>query len=163
VEIDKVRGYLASHPFARGLTYAQLETIAEGAQTVKIPAGGYLFRKDEPAGKFYIIRNGRVTLSTDCPSRGRIPIQILEPGDVLGWSWLVPPHFWRVDARAVVPVDVIVFKADRLRELLTSDHELGFELMARFLGVVVDRLQATRWHLIDKYEGTVRESRVGVA
>ena len=28
-------------------------------------------------------------------------VETLHDGDVLGWSWLVPPYRWQFDARAV--------------------------------------------------------------
>lgn len=159
MEADKVRLFLADHPFAHGLSTLQQETILRDAQTLKFPAGSYLFQAGEHAGKFYIIRTGRVELQTRCPDRGVLTIEDLGPKSMLGWSWLVPPHEWQFDARTIEPTDLIVFEADRLRGLITQDHELGYEMVSRFLGVVVNRLQATRAQLVARQTAGLVTSR----
>ncbi len=77
-----------------------------------------------------------------------MPIQIIGPGDVLGWSWLFPPFFWHFDAWVVQPTTAIFFYGTRLREACEQDHELGYELMKRMTQVVMRRLQATRQQLL---------------
>ena len=77
-----------------------------------------------------------------------IPIQVIEAGDVLGWSWLFPPYSWRFDARTLEPVKAIFFYGTRLREHCEADHDLGYELMKRMAAVVIQRLQATREQLL---------------
>jgi hypothetical protein len=71
-------------------------------------------------------------------------------GDVLGWSWLFPPYFWRFDARTLDPTEAIFFYAAPLRNECEIDHDLGYELTRRIACVAVRRLQATRWKLLDK-------------
>jgi ferredoxin len=51
----------------------------------------YIFREGEEANEFYIIRNGKVSPEIISPGKEPIIIQTLESGEVLGWSWLVPP------------------------------------------------------------------------
>ena len=43
---------------------------------------------------------GRVALETTSRARGASSIETLEPGEVIGWSWLFPPYRWHFDARA---------------------------------------------------------------
>ena len=45
----------------------------------------------------------------------------------------------------------IAFDGACLRGKCDADHELGYELMQRFAGVMLDRLQATRLQLLDVY------------
>ena len=73
-----------------------------------------------------------------------VAVQVIGPGDVLGWSWLFPPYYWHFDARALVPTTAIFFYGTRLREQCEADHDLGYELMKRVTAVVIRRLQATR-------------------
>ena len=46
-------------------------------------------------------------------------------------------------------------RADDKRGKCEEDHELGYQLMRRFAGGLLDRLQATRLQLLDVY-GHVR-------
>ena len=85
------------------------------------------------------------------PQRGAIAIDTVGEGDVLGWSWLIPPYHWHFDARAVEPTRAIALDGRCLRGKCDADHELGYELMKRFAQVIEQRLEATRWQLLDVY------------
>ena len=72
-------------------------------------------------------------------------------GDVLGWSWLFPPYRWHYSARATTLVRMTAFDGKCLRDKCESDHNLGYELMKRFAGIMMERLQATRMQVMDVY------------
>ena len=77
-----------------------------------------------------------------------VAVQVIGRGDVLGWSWLFPPHHWHFGARALEPTTAIFFYGTRLREQCEQDHDFGFEMMKRMTQVVIHRLQATRKQLL---------------
>ena len=85
------------------------------------------------------------------PGSGPIVIQTLEAGEVLGWSWLVPPHRKQFDARALEVTVALKFDAACLRTKCEEDPKLGYELLKRFTQILGQRLQATRLQLLDVY------------
>jgi CRP/FNR family cyclic AMP-dependent transcriptional regulator len=127
------------------------EQLVGCTKTVGFEAGETLFREGEPADVFYILRRGRVALELYVPARGPLTIETVESGEVVGWSWLFPPFTWHFDARAVAPVRAIEVNGACLRDKCDDDPLLGYELMKRFSGVLVDRLNATRLQLADLY------------
>src|SRR5262245_3835216 len=108
-------------------------------------------KEGEPAGDFYVIRSGDVALETFVPQRGALTIETLHDGDLVGWSWLVPPYRTTFDARALDQTRTVSFDGACLRGKCEEDHELGYELMKRFTNVIVGRLQSTRLRLLDVY------------
>jgi CRP-like cAMP-binding protein len=118
---------------------------------VRFDGGQYLFHEGEEAEKFFLIRHGRIALEVFTPDRGPITIQTLEPGDILGWSWLVPPYQWRFDAKAIELVRAIALDGKCLRTKCETDHDLGYDLLKRFAHVIEQRLEATRLQLLDVY------------
>jgi CRP-like cAMP-binding protein len=142
---------VAESPVFEGLTHEQLELIAGCAQNTGFKAGERLFREGDPADTFYLVRKGRVSLSTHAPARGAVVIETLDPGEIVGWSWIFPPYVWHFDARAVDEVRAVSFDGACLRGKCESDHALGYELMRRFAGVMIDRLLHTRLRLLDVY------------
>ena len=146
--IDQI---VAESPSFDGLTHDQLELIAGCAQNVGFTAGERLFREGEPADTFFLVRKGRVALSTHAPGRGSVVIETLDPGEIVGWSWLFPPYIWHFDARAVDDVRAVAFDGACLRGKCDADTALGYELMGRFASVMIDRLQHTRLRLLDVY------------
>jgi len=146
--LDEIVG---ESPVFAGLTDERLELIAGCARNVGFASGERVFREGEPADIFYLVRKGRVALSTHAPARGSVVIETLDPGEVVGWSWLFPPHVWQFDARAVDDVRAVAFDGACLRGKCESDNALGYELMRRFASVMIDRLQHTRLRLLDLY------------
>ncbi|HVR13489.1 MAG TPA: hypothetical protein VMS41_06900, partial [Gaiellaceae bacterium] len=71
--------------------------------------------------------------------------------EVLGWSWLFPPHRWHFDARALTAMRATAFDAACLRGKCDQDPKLGYDLMSRFAQVLIERLQWTRLRLLDIY------------
>ncbi|MBI3193500.1 MAG: cyclic nucleotide-binding domain-containing protein, partial [Ignavibacteriae bacterium] len=108
-------------------------------------------REDEEANWFYIIRQGKVAVEAYAAERGAVIIDTVEEGDVLGWSWLIPPYNWHFDARAVELTLAIALDGKCLRNKCEHDHNLGYELLKRFAHIIEQRLEATRIRLLDLY------------
>jgi hypothetical protein len=75
----------------------------------------------------------------------------LREGDILDGAWLVPPYRWRFDARAAELVRALGVNARCLRDKCEADHDLGYELMKRFVSAMGERLHATRLQVLDVY------------
>jgi CRP-like cAMP-binding protein len=118
---------------------------------VRFEAGQYLFREGDPADQFYLLRQGRVALELTAPGRGAVTFQTLGPGEIVGVSWLIPPYRLNYDAKALELVRAIAMDAACLRQKCEADHHLGYEMMKRFMPVLIQRLQATRLQILDVY------------
>jgi CRP-like cAMP-binding protein len=145
----KLAALIKSHPFFKGLDPHQQRLLADCAMEKTFKAGEIIFREGDPANRFYLILDGKVVLESYVLDRGRVEIQTIEAGDVLGWSWLLPPYYWQFDARAEVETKAIFFYATPLRDEAENDHELGYELYKRVSAVMLKRLQATRRQLLE--------------
>ncbi len=142
---------IAESPTFAGLGPPQLELIAGCAQNERVEAGKLLLKEGDAADIFFLIRRGIVSLEVHAPGRSPLQIETLGPGEVVGWSWLFPPYRWQMDGRAVEACSLVAFDGACLRGKCEDDHDLGYELMKRFAANVVDRLQATRFQLLDVY------------
>ncbi|HVW46418.1 MAG TPA: cyclic nucleotide-binding domain-containing protein [Solirubrobacterales bacterium] len=142
---------IAAAPVFAGLAPDQLELVAGCGANRRAEAGEVLFREGDPADLFFLIRAGTIALEVHSPGRGALVIDTLHDGDLVGWSWLFPPYRWRVDGRAVGPAALIAFDGLCLRGKCEADHELGYQLMRRFAAGAIERLQATRFQLLDVY------------
>jgi CRP/FNR family transcriptional regulator, cyclic AMP receptor protein len=146
---EKLATLIQSHPFFTDFDPHQRRLLADCAMEKTFEAGEIIFREGDPANRFYLILEGKVTLESYVLDRGRVEIQTIEAGDVLGWSWLLPPYYWQFDARAIEPTKAIFFYATPLRDEAENDHELGYELYKRIAQVMLKRLQATRRRLLE--------------
>ena len=142
---------LAEVPALHALAPEHRDTVAGCARNQVFEPGERIMREGDPADAFYVIREGQVALETVVPGRGAVILQTLHDGELLGWSWLVPPYRTAFDARSIATTHTIAFDGACLRGKCEDDPALGYELMKRFTSVIVERLQATRLRLIDIY------------
>jgi len=146
--VKPLESVIAEHPFVRGFKPEHVRLLADSAMRMRYEAGELIFREADPANRFYLLEQGRVSLESRRKDEAPVPVQIIGPGDVLGWSWLFPPYYWHFDARALDPTTAIFFYGTRLREQCEQDHDFGFEMMKRMTEVVIHRLHAARKQLL---------------
>jgi CRP/FNR family cyclic AMP-dependent transcriptional regulator len=149
--MESLEAIIAGHSFFSDLEDRYVQSLTGCAANVRFDAGTYLFRESEPANHFYLIRAGRAAIEIAAPPRKPIIVQTLGAGEILGWSWLVPPYEWRFHARAVELVRAIALDGRCLRARCEENHDLGYELLKRFSQVITHRLEATRLQLLDVY------------
>jgi CRP/FNR family transcriptional regulator, cyclic AMP receptor protein len=149
--IQTLEGIISEHQFFKGLEDRYVKLVVGCAKNVRFVEGDVIFREGDPADYFYFIREGLVAVELMIPQRGFTTVQTVGEGDVLGWSWLMPPYRWRFGARALQPTRALAFDGKCLRGKCEEDHDLGYELLKRFTFVVTERLEATRLQLLDLY------------
>jgi CRP/FNR family transcriptional regulator, cyclic AMP receptor protein len=141
----------AEAPFLGGLTVGERRRLADLARPLAVEPGTVLLREGSETTELGIVRTGRVALRLTVPMRGIHTILTVEPGDVFGWSALVPPFRSTSTAVATEPTTGVVFPARALREALDRDEELAAALYPRILRTVARRLEATRLQLLDLF------------
>lgn len=151
MQSENLSEFLRQHPFLAGLSEHHMDILLGCVSNVRFPEESYVIQEGEVANKFFLIRAGRVALETEVLGRGRIRIQTVGPGDVLGWSWLISPFRVHFTGRAVTEVRALVLDAECLRKKCEVDHDLGYEILSRLSQVIERRLEATRIQLLDLY------------
>ena len=146
--IEVTRPAIAEHPFLRGMTPSHLDALAEVGADVSFPAGHRIFEDGGFAGKFWLIQSGHVTLDMQVPGQGRVFVDNVGMGELLGCSWLFPPCRWELGAVCAGPLRAFEFDAAAVRERCAADPLFGYELTGRLLRVFAKRLQSTRTRLI---------------
>jgi len=137
--------------FFDGMEERHIELVTGCASNVRFAEEQFIAREGDPADHFYLIRDGMVSVECRAPHRGVMTVQTVSEGEILGWSWLFPPHRWHFDARTQTPTHALKFDGRCLRTKCEEDHDLGYELFRRFMYIVGERLEATRMQLLDIY------------
>ena len=148
---QELKTTLATHPFFEDMPGDKLVLLERCARYTEFAAGDVIFREGGSAETFYLLNSGHVRLELTMPGQGQVLIQTLHEEDVLGWSWLFKPYRWHFDARAASNIRATAFDGKCIREMCETDHELGYHLMKRVSGIMVERLQNTRLQLLDLY------------
>jgi CRP/FNR family cyclic AMP-dependent transcriptional regulator len=142
---------LSELPALQPLAPAHREELAGCARNCVFHADEWVMREGEHADAFYVVREGAVALETAVPGRGPAVLHTVHDGELLGWSWLVPPYRTAFDARSLGTTHAIALDGACLRGKCEADPALGYDLMKLISTVFVERLQDTRLRLLDLY------------
>ena len=141
---------LQRHPFLAGMPPEHYALLARMGRYAEFPANAILFAEGDRRGEFYLLISGRVAL--EIVSQGQsLRIETLEAGTALGWSAVLLGRGKHFQARALDPVQALVFPGAEVLATCHAEPKFGVDLMHRLLGLVSSRLQAERVKVLDTY------------
>ncbi len=135
--------FLREHPVFQRLSESYLAQLAEHMRVISIAPGECLIREGAPADHFYIVMEGTVDLFANIGGEEEW-IQMIDVGEVIGWSWLVPPYKWSFSARSREGAMLMQFDAVAVRELCDRDPVFGYGTMKQICALMLDRLHTVR-------------------
>ncbi|CAD5375061.1 cAMP-binding proteins - catabolite gene activator and regulatory subunit of cAMP-dependent protein kinases [Rubrivivax sp. A210] len=141
---------LQKHPFVAGFRSEHAERLAALAKQVHFDGGQIIFHEGDAYSVFYLLGEGMVALELEMPGTV-LRVQTLFAGDELDWSAVLPNAGKHFQARALAPVTALAFEGEQLLAAFKADPEFGMAFMLRLMGVVSERLRATRVQLLDMY------------
>jgi CRP-like cAMP-binding protein len=148
---------LQSHPFVADFRPEHKAKLAAIAKQVQFDAGQVIFHEGELWTVFYLLKEGMVALELESAEHV-LRVQTLYAGDEFDWSALLPHSGKHFQARALTPVTALGFEAAQLLEAFKGDAEFGLAFMLRLMGVVSERLRATRVQLLDMYSPVAKRA-----
>jgi CRP/FNR family transcriptional regulator, cyclic AMP receptor protein len=141
---QEIRQRVAAHLFFAALNEHQLSILADCASPRSFAEGEMLFHAGDPARGFYLIESGSIAVEGVAENGSTVPIDTVNAGEPLGWSWIFEPYVCEYGARALAATTAIFFDAVQLAEHRGGDLTLGHELFKRMSQVMVRRLNAAR-------------------
>ncbi len=141
---------LRRQPFVKDFQAHQIDKLEALAKPVQFAPDQVIFREGDDCPEFYLITSGLVALEI-APPTGTFRVDTLNAGDELGWSSVLMGRGKYFQARALDDVEALSFDGRDLRAMCDDDTAFGYALMLRLLGVVAERLQATRLQVLDNY------------
>lgn len=142
---------LQDSEFFRDLPGEVRRFLAAHAQVRRLNENEVLFYFGEPARRFYLVTDGHISIEVAAIEGPTLQLQVLGPGMVLGWSWLIPPHRWTFQARASTPVQLVEFDGEVVLAECEKNPKLGYALLKRFSALMSERLDQARQRMIDEW------------
>ncbi len=101
--------------FGSDLSEASLQRLGTMAREYESPARTRLLREGDDTTELSILVDGRIALTEHVAGRGSITLMSAEPGDVFGWTAIIPPYRATATVVSLEPVKVIAIEAEALR------------------------------------------------
>ncbi|MCC7327694.1 MAG: Crp/Fnr family transcriptional regulator [Burkholderiales bacterium] len=148
---------LRMHPFVEEFAPAHLARLEALAREVHFVRDQVVFHEGDECHDFFLLVKGRVALEIEEPDH-TLRVQTLTGGDELGWSALLMGRGKHFQARALEDVEALAFDGAELLAACGDDTAFGYALMYRMLGIVSERLQATRLQVHDMYSPVAKRA-----
>ncbi len=162
---------LSNFSFFAGIAHDRLAEIEEFSMVQTYEKGNVIFQNNEPAKNLYGLVNGDVNLSILFKEeiitkdiqyeeyintnveilKKPVIIENIKSGDIFGWSALVEPERMTATAICKKECEVILLPASGLKQVFSSDPELGYLLSARISNLIAQRLDSRTEKLVDAW------------
>ncbi len=110
----------------------------------KLGAGEVVFRLGEETAGVFVVLDGRVSLTLPISLDGRqedILVEERVEGQLLGWSGLVPPHRFTLQARTPVATELLFLPRSELEALFAQLPEVAAGVYGNLARIIGQRLQ----------------------
>lgn len=127
-----------------GLTAEDAAAVMALARRTTLASGATLFDLGSDADALYVVERGRISLTLPMEIGGRQQDVLVEermPGQMLGWSALVPPHRFTLKAIAPLESELLVFPRTALLDYFETRPDVGYQVTRNLSAVIGHRLQ----------------------
>jgi CRP-like cAMP-binding protein len=158
---------LSSCYLFKGLSDSHIDRLEAIASKHSVQEGQWLFHKDEPAERLYILESGAVELLIEVQGSIEFPVFTVESGAVeyliggrepveipttmiksgngcVGIGSLIEPYRYSLSARCARESTLFVISRAEIQHLFLQHPELGCCVMTNLAGKLLERLNETR-------------------
>jgi len=134
-----------------GLDESRLKKVAQLCRSKAFQRGAVVFNEGEDAAELYLLSEGRLLLEMDVSAAGQPPLptgmEIVNNGEVFGWSAVVEPYVYKLTARCMSTCNTLAIKGEMLRKMMAEDTGIGYHVMKKLSEIIALRLTYTRLRL----------------
>ncbi len=139
-----------THELLNGLSSAEMDQVLGLGTRLTVPSGTSLFRLGDPADRLFLTERGRIRLTLPMQVRGKeeeILVEERTPGQIVGWSALIPPYRFTLSATAPLETEVIALPREALVDYFAAHPAAGHKIAMNLAVVIGHRLHLfqTMW------------------
>ena len=144
---------LRDNELFRDLTIDELRRLQVDVREVQFDIDTKVFGQGQSAKAVHFVASGLISLRKELMAPVEIPptdssITLCGPGEMIGWSALVPPNRYTLTAVTKMPATLLVVEGQALLAAMERHPAIGFKLMRSLAGVVSRRLRQIEVALI---------------
>jgi CRP-like cAMP-binding protein len=132
---------LRFYPLFANQDREMLMQISMLADEIAVEAGHQLWYEGDEAKSLYLILDGSVILTIDMGEIGdrREELEPLARGELVGWSSIVKPHFYKMSAYTGQKSHLIAFNGEKLRALFEENPSFGYYFLQKLAEIIGER------------------------
>lgn len=147
-EEESLAYFLGTLPLFSDMTERELERLEALVHVREYDAGETVFSEGDPGSGLYIVRTGRVRISSRSNQGREIELAVLASGDFFGETTLASPAMRVASARTLEKAQLVgLFRADLL-ETVQKNPAMANKLLLGLTRVMSERLHAAGQELM---------------
>jgi CRP-like cAMP-binding protein len=146
---------LQKHPSFAQLNDEQIECLVNVSRLLTARSGDIIFRKGDELDHFYLVVEGDFEIIIETPKleveydyhgqpsqlkKEYVVLSVVKPGEITGWSALVPPYVATGGCRAKHDSRLVAFDCQKLFQYFEKDCQFGFFMIQTAAQVIGKRL-----------------------
>jgi CRP-like cAMP-binding protein len=151
---------LRRYPFFSCLSHDQLATLAMAGQEITVEARHHFFMEGDKLRYMYFLLEGNVDITIGVPDRKAeqdvreqimgnfiaedIVVSHIVPGQLFGWSAMIPPNTSTAGAVSVYSSRVVAFDCEALMQVFEEDCPFANLMLQKVAKVIRARLRDMR-------------------
>lgn len=124
----------------QNLEKQMLERLAPLVQIKQYEEKDVIFEEGQAADNFFMLVTGKVLLKVDISAAVTISLGAVKPGYSFGWSSLLGLDYTS-QAACAEPCEVLLIKGVAFKEVMDSDHTMGYQVMEGVVRILENRLK----------------------
>ncbi len=127
-----------------GLSHDESQALLALGLRISLSSGQSLFRMGDEATTLYVVERGLIALTLPMQVLGReedVLVEERSPGQTVGWSALIPPYRFTLNATAPLETEVLALTRSALLEHFAAWPIVGYIVTRNVASVIGQRLQ----------------------
>lgn len=127
-----------------GLADSEIAELMRLATPARLASGETLFHLGDAAEAVYLVERGQIALTLPVRVAGREEDVLVEergPGQMVGWSGLIPPHRFTLNAKAPLETALLALPRAALLDYFATRPHVAYTVTRNVATVVGQRLQ----------------------
>jgi len=116
-----------------------LDRIISITDVLKFEDQEFIFRQDDIADRFYMVKRGKVLLEQRLAEKITVSVGSIKPGFAFGWSTMIEEGYYTTDAVCAEPCEIFSMTGNKIRALCDKDPYMGYLLTRRLLVILKKR------------------------
>jgi CRP-like cAMP-binding protein len=136
---------LRRYTFFGGLSMEHIVMLAQVADEVAVDEGHYFYHEGDSLDFAYLVLEGSIAIVIELVEKDtEIVVNEVMPGEVFGWSGVLPPHEAEASAKAQEACRLVALDCRAIREHFEQDAQFAYLLTQRVAQTLRDRLNDLR-------------------
>lgn len=132
----------------KGLAEEHLKLISTKFQRETFPNDTIIFGQGDPTESLYVVLSGSVSIRFKPHDGEVINVSEIHDGDVFGWSAALGRRVYTSCALTTSASELVSIRGSDLRELCSSNPEIGVLILERLASVIAERLKNTHAQVV---------------